>query len=81
VGGFGLLMSVCCSFVIFLRVVAGDFCGDFEKGGDLVWCFCGVSVVDCVANVVLVHHIFERPLNVPNVLKFSCVFDALRGRA
>jgi hypothetical protein len=31
-----------------------------RKESDLVWCFCGVSVVNCVANVVLLHHIFER---------------------
>jgi hypothetical protein len=36
------------------------FVGILRKTGDLVWCFCGVIVVNCVANVVLLHHIFER---------------------
>jgi hypothetical protein len=53
--------------------------GILGKESDLVWCFSGVSVVNCVANVVLLHHIFERPKNVPFFLKFFAFFDALWG--
>jgi hypothetical protein len=47
-------VSVIVIFYVWWSVV---FAGDFEKSECLVWCFCGVLVVDCVANVVLLHHI------------------------
>jgi hypothetical protein len=64
----------CVWWNVFFRAILG-------KEGDLAWCFGGVSVVNCVANVVLVHHIFERPKNVPKFSEVFLRFDALRGRA
>jgi hypothetical protein len=38
----------CCGFV-----------GCFGKSGELVWCFCGEVVVECVVNVVACRSFFE----------------------
>jgi hypothetical protein len=51
--------------------------GILGKESDLVWCFCGVSVVNCVANVVLLHHIFERRKMCQLFKDFFWNFDVL----
>jgi hypothetical protein len=44
--------------IFFVRGKTWFLQGILRKSVGLVWCFCGEIVVNCVANVVLVHHIF-----------------------